>query len=106
MLDRHIARCGTPPRQMAADGSYASHNNLDQAKARGVADVAFHKKRGLAVADMAKSADTRLAQRPDWHSGGIGVGGRQTQISMYKNNRVDGDVPGMGGDHNGAKSQR
>jgi IS5 family transposase len=56
MLDRHIAHCGTPPRQMAADGSYASRDNLDQAKARGVSDVAFHKKRGLAVADMAKSA--------------------------------------------------
>jgi transposase, IS5 family len=56
MLDRHIARCGTPPRQMAADGGYASRDNLDQAKARGVGDVAFHKKRGLAVADMAKSA--------------------------------------------------
>jgi transposase, IS5 family len=55
MLDRHIARCGTPPRQMAADGGYASRDNLDQAKARGVGDVAFHKKRGLAVADMAKS---------------------------------------------------
>jgi IS5 family transposase len=40
------------PSQMAADGSYASRNNLDQAKARGVADVAFHKKRGLAVADI------------------------------------------------------
>ena len=56
MLDRHIARCGTPPRQMAADGGYASRDNLDQAKARGVTDVAFHKKRGLAVADMVKSA--------------------------------------------------
>jgi IS5 family transposase len=55
MLDRHIARCGIPPRQMAADGSYASRANLNGAKARGVADVAFHKKRGLAVADMAKS---------------------------------------------------
>jgi IS5 family transposase len=56
MLDRHIARCGTPPRQVAADGGYASRDNLDQAKARGVSDVAFHKKRGLAVADMTKSA--------------------------------------------------
>jgi IS5 family transposase len=56
MLDRHIARCGAPPRQMAADGGYASRDNLDQAKARGVTDVAFHKKRGLAVADMTKSA--------------------------------------------------
>jgi transposase, IS5 family len=55
MLDRHIARYGTPPRQIAADGGYASRDNLTQAKARGIADVAFHKKRGLAVADMAKS---------------------------------------------------
>ena len=43
MLDRHIARCGAPPRQMAADGGYASRDNLDAAKARGVSDVAFHK---------------------------------------------------------------
>ena len=28
MLDRHIARCGAPPRQMAADGGYASRDNL------------------------------------------------------------------------------
>ena len=45
MLDRHIDRCGRPPRQMAADGGYASRDNLDQAKARGITDVAFHKKR-------------------------------------------------------------
>ena len=56
LLNRQIARRGAPPRQTAADGGYASRDNLDQAKARGVADVAFHKKRGLAVADMAKSA--------------------------------------------------
>jgi IS5 family transposase len=56
MLDRHIARCGGPPRQIAADGGYASRDNLNQAKARGVTDIAFHKKRGLAVADMTKSA--------------------------------------------------
>lgn len=33
-----------------------SRDNLDAAKARGVSDVAFHKKRGLAVAHMTKSA--------------------------------------------------
>jgi IS5 family transposase len=64
MLDRHIARCGIPPRQMAADGSYASRDNLDQAKARGVTDVAFHKRRGLAVADiLMHSAGRRRARR-------------------------------------------
>ena len=55
MLDRQIARYGVPPRQMAADGGYASLDNLHQAKARGVQDVAFHKKRGLAIEDMVKS---------------------------------------------------
>ena len=55
MLDRQIARCGVPPRQTAADGGYASRDNLSQAKARGVQDVAFHKKCGIAVADMVKS---------------------------------------------------
>jgi len=55
MLERQIARCGVPPRQVAADGGYASRDNLTAAKARGVKDVAFHKKRGLAVEDMVKS---------------------------------------------------
>jgi IS5 family transposase len=55
MLDRQIARCGLPPRQVAADGGYASLDNLKQAKERGVRDVVFHKKRGMAIADMAKS---------------------------------------------------
>jgi transposase, IS5 family len=55
MLDRHIARAGAPPRQTAADGAYASRANLAAAKHRGVVDVAFHKKCGIAVADMVKS---------------------------------------------------
>src|SRR6516165_1263113 len=56
MLDRHIARAGTPPRQTAADGGYASRANLAAAKTRGFADVAFHKKCGIAVTDMVKSS--------------------------------------------------
>ena len=55
MLDRQIACCGVAPRQIAADGGYASLENLKAARARGVRDVAFHKKRGLAVEDMVKS---------------------------------------------------
>ena len=55
MLDRHIKQYGQPPRQMAADGGYASIENLHQAKARQVTDVVFHKKRGLKVEEMAKS---------------------------------------------------
>ncbi len=55
MLDRHIACYGCAPRQAAADGGYASAENLREAKERGVKDVAFHKKRGLTVAEMVKS---------------------------------------------------
>jgi transposase, IS5 family len=55
MLDRHIAFYGRPPRQAAADGGYASLENLSQAKARGVRDMAFHKKAGLNIEDMVKS---------------------------------------------------
>jgi transposase, IS5 family len=55
MLERHIARHGTPPRQTASDGGYASLDNLNQAKALGVHDVAFHKKRGLSIDTMVKS---------------------------------------------------
>jgi len=55
MLDRHIKNYAAAPRQLAVDGGYASKANLDAAKARGVEDVAFHKKRGLSVEAMAKS---------------------------------------------------
>src|SRR6202163_1698482 len=55
MLERHIAFYGEAPHQAAADGGYASRNNLSQAKTRGVRDMAFHKKAGLPVEDMVKS---------------------------------------------------
>jgi IS5 family transposase len=55
MLKRHIAFWGRAPRQAAADGGYASGHNLDQAKAHGVGDMAFHKKAGLRVEDMVAS---------------------------------------------------
>ena len=55
MLKRHIAFYGEAPRQTAADGGFASRDNLSQAKALGVHDVAFHKKAGLRIMDMVKS---------------------------------------------------
>ena len=55
MLERHIAVWGRAPRQAAADGGYASRENLAQAKARGVRDMAFHKKSGLRIEDMVRS---------------------------------------------------
>ncbi len=55
MLERHIAAYGCAPRQAAADGGYATGRNLQQAKALGVRDMAFHKKVGLRVEDMVRS---------------------------------------------------
>jgi IS5 family transposase len=55
MLERHIALYGKPPRQLAADGGFASRDNLSRAKARGVRDMAFHKKGGLKIEDMVRS---------------------------------------------------
>jgi len=55
MLKRHIAFCGEAPRQGAADGGFASRDNLAHAKALGVHDMAFHKKAGLRIKDMVKS---------------------------------------------------
>ncbi|MCP5017373.1 MAG: ISNCY family transposase [Ketobacter sp.] len=55
MLERHIEHYGKAPRQMAADGGYASRENLEEAKAYQVEDVVFQKKCGLKVEEMAKS---------------------------------------------------
>ena len=55
LLERHIAFYGEAPRQAAADGGYASRENLRQAKALGVRDMAFHKKSGLRIEDMVRS---------------------------------------------------
>ena len=55
MLERHIDFYGEAPRQAAADGGYASRDNLAQAKALGVHDMTFHKKAGLRIKDMVKS---------------------------------------------------
>ena len=55
MVERHIERYGYAPRQVAADGGYASTANVQAAKAKGVKDVAFHKKRGLTIEAMVKS---------------------------------------------------
>ena len=52
LLERHIARYGQPPRELAADGGYASAANLAEAKSLGVTHVAFHKRVGLTVEAM------------------------------------------------------
>lgn len=55
MLRRHIELYGQAPRQAAADGGFATRNNLATAKAWGVSDMAFHKKAGLSIKDMVRS---------------------------------------------------
>ncbi len=55
MIERQKEVYGRVPRQTAADGGYASQENLKKAKEMGVKDVAFNKKRGLNIEDMAKS---------------------------------------------------
>ena len=56
LIGRHIEHYGKAPRQAAADGGYASKENLEAARQRNIKDVAFHKKRGLEILDMAKSS--------------------------------------------------
>ena len=56
MLKRQCSLYGRAPRQASFDGGFASKDNLAQAKALGVSDVCFAKRRGLAVLDMVKSS--------------------------------------------------
>lgn len=56
LLDKHKEWCGRMPRQVSADGGFASQNNLAFAKKHQVKDAVFAKKRGLSVLEMAKSA--------------------------------------------------
>ena len=55
MIERQQEIYGRAPRQAAADGGYASKENLSEAKGLGVKDIAFHKRRGIKVEDMVKS---------------------------------------------------
>jgi IS5 family transposase len=55
LLDNQERLYGRPPRQVSADGGFASQKNLEEAKGRGVKDVAFAKRKGLSVLDMVKS---------------------------------------------------
>lgn len=55
MITRQQEIFGRVPRQAAFDGGFASKENLTAIKKLGVNDVAFAKKRGLAITEMAKS---------------------------------------------------
>lgn len=55
LLERQQQLLGRMPRQVSADGEFASKDNLDFAKANRVKDAVFAKRRGLSVLAMAKS---------------------------------------------------
>ncbi len=55
MLDRQAQIYGRYPLKVALDGGFASKNNLKSAKAKGIKDVCFAKKRGIEVEDMCRS---------------------------------------------------
>jgi len=55
LLSQHKDWYGRMPRQVTADGGFASKDNLAFAKQQGVKDAVFAKRRGLSILDMAKS---------------------------------------------------
>lgn len=52
MLERHAEHYGQMPTSVATDGAYASQDNLDAAKAAGIENVVFHKRRGIEIEAM------------------------------------------------------
>jgi len=55
LMDRQKEIYGRFPRQVAADGGFASEANLRAGKSNGIKDIAFAKRRGISVVDMVKS---------------------------------------------------
>jgi IS5 family transposase len=55
LLSQHKEWFGRMPRQVTADGGFASKDNLAYAKEHHVKDAVFAKKRNLSILDMAKS---------------------------------------------------
>ena len=56
MLERHKEIFSCVPDQASYDGGFASRLNLEEIKALGVTDVAFNKRRGIEVSEMARTA--------------------------------------------------
>ena len=52
MLERHRNIHDKLPKEIAADGGYASKENLDAAKSMGIAHVAFHKRVNLSIEEI------------------------------------------------------
>jgi transposase, IS5 family len=56
LLEQHKQWYGRMPRQVSADGGFASKENLAFAKGNGVKDAVFARKRSLSILAMAKSS--------------------------------------------------
>jgi IS5 family transposase len=56
LLKRQKRILGKAPKQAAFDGAFASKENLRQARALSLEDVAFSKKRGLTISEMTRSS--------------------------------------------------
>jgi transposase, IS5 family len=56
LLEQHRQWYGRMPRQVTADGGFASRDNLSFAKGNQVKDAVFARRRGLSILEMAKSS--------------------------------------------------
>lgn len=56
LMERQKNIYGCSPRQVAADGGFASRENLLAGKEMGVQDIAFAKRKGISISEMVKSA--------------------------------------------------
>lgn len=56
LLEQHKQQYGRMPRQVTADGGFASKDNLSFARENHVKDAVFARKRGLTILEMAKSS--------------------------------------------------
>jgi IS5 family transposase len=56
LMDRQKEIYGRFPRQVAADGGFASETNLEKGKGNGIKDIAFAKRKGMSVLEMVKSS--------------------------------------------------
>jgi len=55
LMERQDSLYGRPPRQVAADGGFASGENLRAGKELGIRDIAFSKRKGISISEMVKS---------------------------------------------------
>jgi len=55
LMDRQEQIYGRPPRQVAGDAGFASETNLKAAKGMGIKDIAFAKRKGISILEMARS---------------------------------------------------